>query len=178
MRNNNIVLVLFFSIIMLAWNVLLAQETAIKKGTYVVKDITYEVGAPSRYGSTPIWRRDIPKLKPNREFVDNIALDYIETKVTNHEMWRNRVKAVLGKTKQDALSRAGERLILRFEFSPDGKILNIAFSVKTGTVLTLADIASIDRDLRKNYIATFSSLDNGHKHLYWIAINGELDFAK
>lgn len=177
MRNSNIVLAVFFSIV-LACSVLYAQESSIKKGKYVVNDIAYEVGTPNQYGTTAIWRRDKPKLKPNREFVDNIALDYIGTKVTNHDVWRNRVKAVLGKTKQDALCRAGERMRLMFEFSPDGKILNIAFSVKTGTILTLADIASIDRDLRANYIATFSSLDNGHKHLYWIAINGELDFAK
>lgn len=177
MRNMNIILAMFFSIVIIC-GVLHAQESGIKKGTYIVKDITYEVGTPNQYGSTAIWRRDRPKLKPNREIVDNIALDYIGTKVTNHDVWRNRVKAVLGKTKQDALNRAGERIRLMFEFSPEGKILHIAFSVKTGTVLTIADIASIDRDLRENYIATFSSLDNGHKHLYWIAINGELDFAK
>ncbi|MFD2556314.1 hypothetical protein [Sphingobacterium tabacisoli] len=176
--NNNIVAVVFFAFLLVVSGLLSAQEKNIKEGIWTINNVVYRVGAPNNYGSTAVYRRDKPILKPNREIVDNIPLDYINVKVTNESEYISRVKTLLGKRKIEALNNTKERLMLTFYFAPDGKILDLTFGVKTGTLLTLDEIASIDRDLRDQYRATFSSINNGHKHLYWIAINGEIDFGK
>lgn len=177
MKSSNIVLIMFFVVILFTSKVVTAQELAIKEGTYVINEISYIVGTPNKYGTCAISRKDLPNLKSNRKVVDKIPLDYVRVSLINRNVWINRVRTLLGRDKCEALCRAGERIRLMYTFTPDGKILNIAFGVKVNTILTLSDIALIDIDLRKNYNAAFSSDFNAHEHFYWITLNEELDFT-
>jgi len=176
MKPNNIVPFLLFIVSIIIFNTSFAQELAIKEGTYVLNEITYKVDSLNIYDRCVIYRNQRPQLKPNRSIVDGLPLDYIDLELTNYDVLVNKVRTLLGKTKCDALSRAGERILFTFIFDPNGRIIDITFAINANGILTLLDIAVLDKDLRESYTGTFKSDFNGHKHLYWIHYNCYIRF--
>lgn len=156
---------------------LFAQQ-AIPAGTYTVNSVEYIVMQKGKYGSFLVLRKNRPARQQNREVVNNIPLDYIQTRVTNEDVYKQLVKNTLGLTKLNALKQAGERIHITFYFTSAGEIIDVNYSISTTSLLTLNDIANIDKVLRENYTATFSSINNGHQYLYYVVINGEIDFTK
>lgn len=156
---------------------LLAQQT-IPSGAYTVNNVEYNVLQKNKYASFLILRKNRPTRQQNREIVNNIPLDYIQTKVTNEDAYKQLVKNSLGLTKLNTLKQAGERMRIGFYFLPTGEIIDITFSISATSSLTLNDIAKIDKVLRESYTAIFSSINNGHHYLYHVNINSEIDFTK
>ncbi|GEM_PF-1455265 len=169
---------LLFVALFIGFGCQLFAQQAIISGIYTLDTVEYRVASPSEYGTILISRTQQTKMRENRTIVNDIPLDYIRTRMSNEEVYKQIVKDVLGSAKVNALKNAGEQLNFYFYFEPTGKILNLDFNVKAGTLLTLNDIANIDRALREKYTATFTSINNGHQYLYWIANNGRVDFRK
>lgn len=156
--------------------VLYAQGT-IKAGTYTINEIDYKISKNDTYSFYSIYRPNRPRLPQNREIVNNIPLDYIKTRLTNQDVWKQLVKESLGMDKVKELKQNGEELELTFYFRPNGSVFFILYKLATQTDLTIEDVARIDQVLMKDYKGTFTSINDGHQYLYYIDINSELNFA-
>lgn len=152
-------------------------QQPLEAGTFVIKEITYQVTKSEMYPSFSISRSGNPKLPENKQVVNNIALDYIKTRLTNEDRWKQLVKAAIGSEKVRSMKHNKEALGLTFYLRPDGKAFFILYKTNTPTVLSIEDIAKIDRVLMENYRATFTSFKDGHQYLSYIYINSELNFA-
>ncbi|WP_394677936.1 hypothetical protein [uncultured Sphingobacterium sp.] len=155
-----------------------SAQTPIRQGAYTVNNIKYYVSKPSVYDkSYGIWRNEKPNI-PAWKDIDGFPMDIIRAKITNGDVWKNRVISLLGSQKVQQLKQNTEILGLSFTLKPTGEVYYITFDTKGNTVLTLEDIAKIDRELVNNYIATLSSTQDKHKQLSSISLNYEIDFSK
>jgi hypothetical protein len=177
MRNIKSVYFLVFILCMLV-SCYTSAQTPIRQGIYTLNNIKYEVAEPSIYnGSYGIWRNKTPEI-PRWKDIDGFPMDILRTKITNGDVWKNRILTILGAKKVQQLKEKNEILDMRFTLKPTGGVYYISYNVKGNTVLTLEDIAKIDQDLVNNYIATLSSTQDKHKQLSFISLNYEIDFSK
>src|SRR5690606_33249231 len=98
MKNYKSIYFLLFFLCMLV-SCYTSAQTPVRKGIYTLNNIKYEVADPSIYnGSYGIWRNVTPEI-PRWKDIDGFPMDILRTKITNGEIWKNRVIAVLGSQK-------------------------------------------------------------------------------
>ncbi len=125
-----------------------------------------------------VWKTDKPTLEPNREVVNNIPLNFINSTLTNEDEWKEIIKRTLGKERVKILKQNKERLRGEFTLRPDGELIFVRFMIDNTSSLTLAEIVCLEGTLMKQYKGTLTSRENGHQYLYWIALNFELKFGE
>jgi len=84
----------------------------------------------------------------------------------NNDAVKQIVYSILAK-KLDALKQNKEEIDLIFAFEPNGKLVDISFTLHENTVITLPDVENIDRQLRASIKAAFT----GKQYLQYVAIN-------
>src|SRR5690606_41671230 len=121
MKNYKSIYFLLFFLCMLV-SCYSSAQTPVRKGIYTLNNIKYEVADPSIYnGSYGIWRNVTPEI-PRWKDIDSFPMDILRTKITNGEIWKNRVIAVLGSQKVQQLKQKKEILKLDFTLKPTGGI--------------------------------------------------------
>jgi hypothetical protein len=157
----------------------LQAQQAIREGTFTIGKNTYGI-TKSKYTPTYIVENiDISELKPNPLEANGFPTEYIRTKMTNEKELQKMACEALGKDKREQLTAAKEKISGLIYYRADGSVINMVFSIQENTVLTLDDLARVERTLQQRFKASFESdPPNFHLHLYYISKNYELDFGK
>ena len=157
----------------------LQAQQAIREGTFTISKSTYKISKLNTYKEYVIGNVDKSELKPDPEVVNGFPSEFIRTKMTNSKELDKVACEALGKDKREQLTAAQEKISGWIYYRADGTVINMVFAVKENTVLTLDDLARIERVLQKRFTATFESEpSNFHLHLNRITKNYEWDFSK
>ena len=155
-----------------------AQQT-IREGIFTIAENTYEISRLNEYKKYIIENVDKSELKLDPLEVNGFPTEYIRTKMTNEKELQKLACEALGKKTIEKLTAAKEKISGRINYRPDGSVIRVVFVVQENTVLTLDDLARVERTLQQRFKASFESdPPNFHLHLYYISKNYELDFGK
>lgn len=157
----------------------LQAQQPLRKGIVKIGENTYEITKSKTRPVYLIWNIDNSELKPNPLEANGFPTEYIRTKMTNEKELEKIVCEALGKEKREQLTAAKEKISGQINYRPDGSVIRVVFGVQENTVLTLDDLAQVERTLQQRFKASFESdPPNFHLHLYHISKNYELDFGK
>lgn len=155
-----------------------AQQT-IREGVFTIAGNTYKISNSLLTPTYLIENTDKTELKPNPLEANGFPTEYIRTKMTNEKELQKLACEALGKKTIEKLTAAKEKISGRINYRPDGSVIRVVFGVQENTVLTLDDLARVERTLQQRFKASFESdPPNFHLHLYYISKNYELDFGK
>ncbi|MEJ5054628.1 hypothetical protein [Sphingobacterium sp. MYb382] len=169
--------ILITLIILAFWTpIQIFAQQDIKPGEYKIRNLPYIVREISTSKYYVINRDEKNALKENPKMVNDLPTERLDIRLTNGTSLQQSVIAALTDDKIKLLKASKENLQVYLFCSSNGTIINILFTVKTGTILTLEDIYKMDKYLRKNYKPTFSSVQNGHQQLNWVDAMQTINF--
>jgi hypothetical protein len=175
----NLINSILTTIICLSCILNLQAQQPLRKGIHKIGENTYEVSESGTRSWYLIWNMDKSELKPNPLEANGFPTEYIRTKVTNEKELQKAACEGLSKKTIEKLIAAKERISGLIYYRADGTVINLVFSVKENTVLTLDDLARIESTLQQRFKASIESEPpNFHLHLYHIRKNYEWDFGK